>query len=104
MMSWERGLLGGLSFEMCLFHQAHLKRRFINRRRTIMQDATTQSELHPLHSSGDLPPIVSQRNREASNRRNTINQPERSKANLRSQERRLRYHRVAHLLSNAPSF
>src|SRR5258708_30922869 len=60
MMSWGRGLLGGLSFEMCLVKQAHLKRRFINRRRTIMQDATTQSELRPLHSSGDLPPTHSE--------------------------------------------
>ncbi len=25
-----------------------------------MQDATTQSELHSLHSSGDLPPINSE--------------------------------------------
>src|SRR5260221_4930414 len=45
---------------MCLVKQAHLKWRFINRRRTIMQDATTRIELHSLHSSGDVPPINSE--------------------------------------------
>src|SRR5260370_42285625 len=45
---------------MRLMKQSHVKRRFIKLRSTIMQDATTQSDLHSLHSSGDLPPNTSE--------------------------------------------
>src|SRR5690348_6999954 len=48
----------GLAVEMCLFHQAHLTRRWINRRRIMMQNTNTQSEPQSLHSGGEIPPVT----------------------------------------------
>ena len=70
-----------------------------------MQDATTRSELHSLHSSGDLPHINSEPTQPLANEpAEPENQLGRSKPNLQWMERSLRYDSVAHFLNNTISF